>query len=63
MLHLSAGTAEDWGFGLPGERSLWRQDSTTLELAGVTTEGFDQATSEARESFDRVAGIKWANAA
>ena len=63
MLHLAAATADGWGLGLPGERQLWHQEPAMLALAGLPEEGFAPAVQQAREKFDRVTQIKWANAA
>jgi len=63
MLHLSAAAAEAWGFGLPGETPLWREDSALHELAGITEADWRELLPAARVKFDRVTGIKWAAAA
>jgi len=63
MLHLAGAVVDGWGFGLPGEHPMWRQDFTMLALAGFNEENFGEAAVIAREKFNKVAGIKWANAA
>ena len=63
MLHLAGAVVDGWGFGLPGEHPTWKQDFTLLALAGLNDENFAEAGVKAREVFNKVAGISWANAA
>lgn len=63
MLHLAAAAADEWGYGLPGEKSRWQKDRAMIECAGLTEEEFARAVAEAQESFLRLASIKWAQAA
>jgi HD-like signal output (HDOD) protein len=62
MLHLSAGVADSWGLGLPGE-NRWQNDPAVLLRAGLADGSEVKAIAAARQNFDRVAGIQWANAA
>ena len=63
LLHLACAVVDSWGLNLPGEHLVWRQDAAMLGLVGLTEENFNEAAAEARESFNKIAGIKWATAA
>lgn len=63
MLHLAGAVVDGWGLGLPGEHLLWQQDSDMLALANLTEDNLREAATQSQESFNRVAGIKWASAA
>jgi HD-like signal output (HDOD) protein len=63
MLQLAAAQADEWGHGLPGERSLWLDGRAMMDLAGLTEEECGRAVAEAHEIFLRIANLKWAQAA
>ncbi len=63
MLHLAGAAADGWGFGLAGERPVWRDDPAMLALAGITEDGWRELVPAARLAYDKVAGINWAAAA